>query len=132
VTTLFVSPSGSDHAALQKIFSNSNWSLHSAFTCEEARAIMRREPIAVVICDQDLPDGSWRCLLEGTEAIQPPPKVIVSSREVNEYLWADVLRMGGYDLLPMPWEAREVRKVISLGWRSWVFACRESELNWSF
>jgi hypothetical protein len=56
--------------------------------------------------------------------MESPPRIIVTSREVNEYLWADVLQMGGYDLLAMPWEPKEVLKVISLAWRSWEFAQR--------
>jgi DNA-binding NtrC family response regulator len=85
---------------------------------------MHRESIPVVICNSDLPDGNWRCLVDQSQGTQPPPKVIVSSREVNDYLWADVLQMGGYDFLPMPWEPRDVLKVVAFAWHSWEFARR--------
>lgn len=124
VTTLFVSPWESDHKALRNIFSRSNWTLQSAFTCSEARERLRRESFPVVISDCVLPDGSWRSLLEKSDEARATPRVIVSSRAVSDHLWADVLQMGGYDLLAMPWEGREVLKVISLAWRSWEFACR--------
>jgi DNA-binding response OmpR family regulator len=127
VTTLFVSSLDSDHAALKNIFSRSNWNAYSAFTCKEAVALLDCESIPVVICDRDLPDGDWRLLLEKTGNMATPPRVIVSSREVNERLWADVLQMGGYDLLAMPWNAREVLRVIALAWRSWEFANRAAD-----
>jgi DNA-binding NtrC family response regulator len=124
VTALFVSPSNVDHAALRKILSRSNWVLHSAFTCKEALALLSQESISVVLCDCNLPDWNWRFLLEKTARMQLAPKVIVSAREVDEHLWADVLQVGGYDLLAMPWDSHEVLKVVSLAWRSWDFACR--------
>ena len=124
VTTLLVSPLHSDHASFKHIFSRSNWNLQSAFNCQEALALLRCEPISVVICNPELPDGSWRLLLENTGTIPAPPRVIVASSEANEHLWADVLQLGGYDLLAKPWEAREVLRVIALAWRSWEFARR--------
>jgi DNA-binding NtrC family response regulator len=124
MTTLLVSPTPSDHAALKHIFSRSNWHLRSVFNCQEALTLLREESIPVVLCNRQLPDGSWRDLVECADSLPLAPRVIVSSREVNEYLWADVLQMGAYDVLAMPWEAREVLKVIALAWRSWEFAHR--------
>jgi DNA-binding NtrC family response regulator len=124
MTTLLVSPAAHDHAVLKQIFSRSNWHLRSAFTCQEALTLLREESIPVVLCNRELPDGNWRDLLERADSLPLAPRLIVSSREVNEYLWADVLQMGAYDLLAMPWEAREVLKVIALAWRSWEFAHR--------
>ena len=124
VTTLLVSPVASDHSTLTHIFTRSNWRLRSVSTCQEALTLLRQEAIPVVVCNHQMPDGNWRLLLENAEALPYRPRVIVSGREVNEYLWADVLQAGGYDLLSMPWESREVLKVIALAWRSWEFANR--------
>lgn len=79
------------------------------------------EAIPVVICDRNLPDGSWRNLLEMSHDTRGPSRIIVSSRDADEDLWAEVLQSGAYDLLPLPWEASEVRRVIALAWRSWQF-----------
>ena len=127
MTTLFVSPNGADHAVLRAIFSRSNWSLRSAFSCADALELLRREPFPVVICNGDLPDGSWQKLVDNSEGMTSRPRVIVSSRNPDERLWTDVLRDGGYDLLAMPWKGREVMKTISLAWRSWDFARRRTK-----
>lgn len=129
MTTLFVSPNGSDHAVLKTIFMRSNWNLRSAFSCADAIELLRSEPIPVVICDGDLPDGSWQKLVENTGHMPARPRVIVSVRNPDEHLWNDVLRDGGYDLLAMPWAAREVLKTISLAWRSWDFARRSAKVR---
>jgi DNA-binding NtrC family response regulator len=128
LTALFVSPSVSDHSVLRNIFSlRSTWLLQSAYTCSDAFSLLGRESIPVVICDGDLPDDNWRILMEMEEGIVKPPRVIVSSRKVNERLWGEVLQLGGYDLLAMPWDSREVLRAISLAWRSWDLACRTAD-----
>jgi DNA-binding NtrC family response regulator len=126
LTTLLVSPSSGEHAALGSIFSRSNWNLRSASNCQEALTLLAREPIPVVICDRDLPDGSWRTLLENTHTLRRQSRIIISSHDADDRLSADVLRSGGYDLLTLPWETREVRRVIALAWRSWESTCLSS------
>ena len=60
--------------------------------------------------DDDLQAPSWRELLEDVSAQNeiPAPKVIVLSRLADNRLWAEVLNLGGYDVLPKPLDAVEV------------------------
>ena len=62
----------------------------------------------VVICERSLPDGDWKDLLGKT------PRLIVTSRVANEALWAEVLNLGGYDVLAQPFDELEVRRVVAL------------------
>lgn len=96
-------------------------------TWRAALAFLREHSVGVVICDKELPDGSWRDLLEGLYRFTPPPSLIVSSRRVDAGLWAEVLNLGGYDMLLMPFEAEEVRHVCIGAWRAWECA-RQSNL----
>jgi len=124
LTTLLVSPSERDQTALIRLFAQSNWNLYSSFTTDEALVVLRREVVPVVICDRDLALDSWRSFVQQANALCPAPRMILASREVGQPLWADVLQVGAYDLLMMPWDVRQVRKVIPLAWRSWEFANR--------
>jgi hypothetical protein len=45
--------------------------------------------------------------------------VIVSSRLADERLWAEVLNLGGYDVLGMPFEPEKVLRVADSAWRAW-------------
>jgi DNA-binding response OmpR family regulator len=49
-----------------------------------------------------------------------PPPLIVSDRLADEQLWAEVLSLGGYDLLMKPFDAKEVHHAVST-------ACRRAE-----
>ena len=57
--------------------------------------------------------GSWRDVLEMQDA-QPSLAPIVVCRHTNEALWADVLNLGGFDLLEKPFVAEEVERVSGL------------------
>jgi FixJ family two-component response regulator len=73
----------------------------------------------VVLCDEHLPDGSWRDLLAAMEPLHDPPVLIVSSHIADERLWSEVLNLGAFDLLAAPFDSREVLRVVSLAWRWW-------------
>ncbi len=74
---------------------------------------------SVIICERDLPDGSWKHLFEETQALPLPPKFIVSSRLADEYLWVEVLNLGGHNVLSTPFDAREVAYVVRYAAESW-------------
>lgn len=83
-------------------------------SCGEARRLLYKTAVQVVICERDLPDGSWRDILESTAALKDPPAVIVTSRLADDRLWLEVLEAGGYDVLAKPWNGREARRTIAL------------------
>lgn len=85
----------------------------------EAADHLRNSASSVVICERDLPDGDWKDILKETADMAPPPLLLVVSRNADESLWAEVLNLGGYDVLLKPFERSEVLRVISMAWRHW-------------
>jgi DNA-binding NtrC family response regulator len=113
-----------DRDCLNAVFEASRWKLHFARDGFDVRAVLAAEFIPVVIIEDDAQAPSWRELLElisGLEA-SPAPKLIVVSGLVDERLWAEVLNLGGYDLLPKPLDADEL---------AWVVRSALSERNGS-
>jgi DNA-binding response OmpR family regulator len=102
--------------ALNRIFAHTNWMITPVESIGRAMECLRSKKIPVVLCDATLPDGSWRELLEQIRLLEQPPEVIVFSSRADEWLWADVLEMGGYDVLECPFDVPEVYRVISLAW----------------
>jgi DNA-binding response OmpR family regulator len=43
----------------------------------------------------------------------------VTSRLADDRLWAEVLNIGGYDVLAKPFVPAEVFRTISLAWLNW-------------
>lgn len=101
---------------LRRIFDQSNWLLHTVSTCCEALTYLRSGDTAVVICERDLPDGDWKRVLEGFDSLPVRPNLIVTSRLANDELWAEVLNLGGYDVLAQPFDAHEVYRIVFQAW----------------
>jgi DNA-binding response OmpR family regulator len=119
VTVLVVSPFEEDHVFLNYIFSHSNWEIHAARSCRQALEILRQAPIPVVICESEMAENTWKDLLAEMGQLQKPPLLIVTSRLADESLWAEVLNLGGYDVLTKPFDRTEVVRSISLAWMHW-------------
>lgn len=112
-TILAVLSAGEDRTSLAGILPGSEWTLHFARVLSEARTLLRRSHVDVVISDSRLSDGlCWKDLLGEIQAMGGPPPLIVADRLADEYLWAEVLNLGGYDLLAKPFDAREVRHAV--------------------
>jgi DNA-binding response OmpR family regulator len=118
---LFVGIAAGDGLSLDKIFLDCNWQLHGAGNCQEALKFLDQHHVPVVLAEPELPDGSWRELLNGMERLAKPPNLIVSSRLADDRLWAEVLNRGGYDVLVTPFETEEVLRVTGAARHHWGY-----------
>lgn len=116
---LLVSPAPEDHIFLQPLLSVAGRKTYFVRTYREALGVLCRDRIAVIICERDLPDGKWKDLLSQIAPLSDPPCLIVASRLADEFLWAEVLNLGGYDVLAKPFDAEEVVRVVTLACDSW-------------
>jgi DNA-binding NtrC family response regulator len=117
IPVLSVSPASSDHTTLQRLLSGPQWSVYLADAVISALALLRQlKPVPVVVCDQDLFPISWRDLLVQTTLLPEPPSFIVASRLADNYLWAEALNLGAYDVLAKPFDIAELTSSLRLAW----------------
>ena len=119
VTLLAISAHDDDHRQLDRILSRSNWRVHHAKNRLEMNAIVQAQPISVILCDQEFSDGDWKTVLREIVEIENPPLLVITTREDDDVLWAEVLNLGGYDVLLKPLDANEVIRIMSLAWLCW-------------
>ncbi|MBZ5579796.1 MAG: response regulator [Acidobacteriia bacterium] len=121
ITVLSVGPVEQDHLALSEIISSSQWPLCPGFQwtlktspdLSSALADLTEGKIQIVICESDLGAGSWKELWAHLSSQSDPPFLIVTSRLADEYLWAEALNLGAYDVLSKPFDATEVVRTLS-------------------
>ena len=118
---LVASPAPADRVRLRAILSQGNWKLREAEDCRGALALLGAESVPVVLCERDHADGGWKDLLHATAGLPAPPNLIVFSRLADESHWAEVLNLGGFDVLMMPFDPEEVLRVASAVWRRWEY-----------
>ena len=85
----------------------------------KAVSFLHEHPVGVMIASASLPDGTWKSLLSEISLSADMPNLIVASRLADERLWAEVLNLGGYDLLVVPYDADEVLRITTQAWLDW-------------
>jgi DNA-binding response OmpR family regulator len=122
VHVLAVSPFESDHTSLSHIFGHTAWEFDTARTLQQASVKLFGTKSLVsplVLCDEVLPDGSWKDMLRLMQKQPDPNYLIVTSPNADDHLWAEVLNLGAYDVLAKPFHSTEVFRSIGLAWRQW-------------
>ena len=127
VSVLTVGLADDDQTVLRDIFRRSDWALCRSCQfsiCPRANAAsalaeIRARPVPVVLCDEAGRAESWKEMLEQLVRLPKPPCLIVTSRVADEYLWAEALNLGAWDVLVKPFDRAEVERIVSLAWLHW-------------
>ena len=119
IGVLSVSPIQQDHDSLTSLLGCDQWRIHSALSLRSASVFLRAHIVPLVICEHDLMPGTWTQLLDEIRLLSIPPFLIVTSRVADDYLWAEALNMGAYDVLAKPFDVTEVTRILSSAWLHW-------------
>lgn len=128
VTVFHVGPQDQDLRVLADILDRTDWkmcpgtrwTLAATEDVSAATARLRSERVPIVLCERETVAGSWKDMLESVGAFPAPPLLIVTSRTADEYLWAEALNLGAYDVLSKPYHPAEVVRVLSMAWLHWM------------
>jgi DNA-binding response OmpR family regulator len=116
VRILAISFAVDDHNSLGQIVHEMPFLLTTTQTCEEAAMYLKQEKYDIILCDRTLPDGNWIDILNQISGAAGRPLLIVTSRLADDALWAEVLNLGGYDVLAKPFRRQEVQFVLTSAW----------------
>jgi DNA-binding response OmpR family regulator len=116
IRVLSVSSTEDDHAAIFRLLDELPFVVTPARSCREAAIALNQEQFGIIVCESSLPDGDWTQILNQISGAGEKPLLIVTSRLADESLWAEVLNLGGYDLLAKPFSRQEVRHVLTSAW----------------
>ena len=107
---LSISAAREDHQVLRRMLDD--FRITAVGTRRAAMSFLCLDRVPVIVCERDLPDGTWKDILGDTAVFPNPPALVVTSGLADEYLWAEVLNLGGFDLIAKPFAAREVLHVL--------------------
>jgi DNA-binding response OmpR family regulator len=127
VSALLAGAFGDDRLFVQDVFRQSGWRLFEASDRQRATRCLRRHRVQVVIACSETPGWSWQELLERLDALPDPPLLIVTSHAANEHLWAEVINIGGFDVLSQPFEREELVRAVDSACRH--FLCRPARAD---
>ena len=113
VSILLITSDDRHESALRSALDAAAYTTHRVSKCGEGLLFLAEHTAEVVLVDADLPDGTWRSILDLTSSLPNPPQLVVFSRLADDSLWGEVLNLGGYDVLAAPLEVEEVRRTLS-------------------
>lgn len=113
-----------DRQLLTEVCDQSQWKVLFAETCVEALTTLDQRRVPVILYDRDLPGREWRDVVALLASTPHHACVILISKVVDDYLWNEVVRTGGYDVLPKPLRESDVLRAVRLAWSYWNSATR--------
>ena len=113
ICALLVNTDPEGRLLMHEIFRKAGWRLYEAGDRKRALQCLESHPVQVVIASRDNHYWPWQRVLHDLERIWRPPQLVVTSRIADDFLWAEVLNRGGYDVLLEPFQPDEVVRVIA-------------------
>lgn len=108
-----------DRRLLTGLGSRNQWKMSFAETVAEARSLSENLRSPALLCDRDATGIDWRDAVETLSASSHRPCVLLLSTVVDDYLWNEVIRRGGYDVLAKPLREGDVLRSVKLAWSYW-------------
>ena len=118
-TILVVSSLEEDAAEVRQSLADPGWAVELCQGGEEALDHLREGRISVVLCEREFPSGNWQRLFFAAQSLERPPVFVVASPHADEHLWAEVLNVGGYDVLLKPFDRTELARVLRGAAKHW-------------
>jgi DNA-binding NtrC family response regulator len=108
LTTILTMLSSPDHADLRRILPEGLYTVREV----ESKIVLKRHlespDVPLVVCDER---NDWRGVLELC-VDRFVPKVILCATQPSNELWAEMFNLGGYDLLKLPFDPDNLKRVI--------------------
>ncbi len=102
-----------DRLLVRDVFQRCGWRLFEALEKRRAAMCLDCNAVQVVIAESDVPNWSWKTLLQDLQQRTCPQQLVITSRTADESLWAEVLNLGGYDVLARPLGSEELERVVA-------------------
>ena len=109
---LFVSGHPDDARRLAPMLQALPLVMEQVGTLEQARNQLQQGDYQIILTEAILPDGDWLDALHLAREHVGEIKVIVTDPQADARFWAEVLNLGGYDLLTQPFYEPEVRRIL--------------------
>jgi hypothetical protein len=104
---------------LHNIATACEWRIGRAQSLEEVETQIVSDPGSIVVYERDWDGGDWRSALGKLYEIPVHPCILLASRVADEYLWREVVRNHGFDILPVAAPDEKLIRVLKFAW-TWV------------
>lgn len=108
-----------DREILASVAARNQWVLKFADTCGQAWSGLNRLKAPIILCDRRLPGVDWRDMVYMMASSSHRACAILLSNVADDYLWNEVNRVGGFDVLSAPLREDDLVRSVRMAWRYW-------------
>jgi hypothetical protein len=119
ITVIGLILSDEDRRLIAGVGVRNQWNVVFADTCEGARTALDQLKVPVILCDRDLLGKEWREMVQVLASSPRRACIILISKVVDEYLWHEMVRRGGYEVLSKPLREADIVRAVGLAWSYW-------------
>ncbi len=109
-----------DRSIVRQLTAQNHWDAQFAFSRGRAAQLACEWKPQVIFYDRDVEIGDWKQPVAQLAESSEGASVVLISRVVDEYLWSEVVRNGGYDVLHKPLRDSEVTHAVALALSYWT------------
>jgi FixJ family two-component response regulator len=119
-----------DRRLLAGLGSRNQWSVTFADSFETAQDLSVQLRVCAILLDRDVAGREWWEVVQALSQSRHRPCVLLVSSVVDDYLWNEVVRRGGYDVISKPLREEDLVRAIKLARAYWNSAARRHEPCW--
>jgi len=108
-----------NRAVLSRLAKEHRWEIHFALTSVEAWEVLNERKAQIFLFEREVEGGEWRGVIRNVTAAPRLVCAILISDVTDDYLWNEVVRWGGHDVLVAPLREENVLRAIRLAWLYW-------------
>lgn len=112
IDAVFLTPSVEEFEKAWLVLKTASIRIHPAASVEQAQSLMIATDARVLLVQVDSLDGGWEAAAEMIGRLRPPRALVVAGPLIDEHFWISALEGGAFDVVLMPFEAEELRRVI--------------------
>ena len=108
-----------DRDVLTRSFGEEAVDVRFAESYEDAYSLASRLAAPLILVDRDWPGTVWRTAVAALASLPHRACVLLVSGVADGYLWQELIRTGGYDVLPKPFHRDKVARAVKLALSYW-------------
>jgi hypothetical protein len=118
VTLLVVTRDESLYAAIRDTVSVWKWTVQQQLDPSPSAAFgpIEMSPCRIVVYDSDSGDGNWKEAFMNLKAAGGDPCILLASRVYDQYLWNEVIRCGGFDVIAKSADREQMTRTLRFAW----------------
>ena len=118
IKLVLITPDDDLYLSVHNVAKHCGWQLLRARSVEQSLHTLNAFPARLVIYDWTPEDEDWRSAIDRLSARPDHPCILLASRVIDEYLWADLVTHGGFDVIHRCADPEQLTRAVQFAHRS--------------